>query len=55
MSGDTVAEEQPTKKRLPAKSEIDLQALAERIVQLMKKDVRLEKERLGQHKAWSKR
>jgi hypothetical protein len=52
---DAPAAEQSALKNLPAKSEIDLQALAERIVHLLKQNARLEKERLGGGRPWSKK
>jgi len=40
------------KGRKPAKGEIELEALAERIYQLLKEEARLERERLGRRRAW---
>lgn len=54
-SEGTVSEEPTRNKRLPNKSEIDLQALAERVVRLLKQEARIERERLGGSRPWTKR
>ncbi len=51
----TVSEEPIQNKRLPTKSEIDLQALAARVVHLLKQEARIERERLGGSRPWTKR
>ena len=43
-------EEAPATRSSPA-SEVDLKALAEKIYQLLKKEARIERERLGSHQA----
>ncbi len=44
------SQDQASGEKKPVKSEIDLHALAERILKLMKEEARLERERLGRQK-----
>lgn len=39
-------------RQTPALDQIDLKALAEKIYQLLKKEARIERERLGRHHIW---
>ena len=54
-TGVTLETDPSTQKHLPAKSEIDLQALAERILHLLKQEARLDQERLGRGKPQGKK
>jgi hypothetical protein len=39
-----------TKQKTQAEKKIDLQALAEKVYELLKKELRVEQERLGRHR-----
>lgn len=48
----TVESEPPMPKEQEPQAEVELESLAERILQLLKEDARLERERLGGRRGW---